>query len=103
LAIALSPSFSVVDNTILEDIDGILQEPKLQTLFYTPDDEHKYKPFSYDTNSCHRNHRRSTLCDFHYAEEHEGSWQDCPQCKAAFETGVYVYCRADGCNRLFPE
>jgi len=55
------------------------------------DDEHKYKPFSYDTNSCHRNHRRYTLCGFHYAEEHEGSWQDCPQCKAAFATEMYVY------------
>jgi hypothetical protein len=54
-------------------------------------DEHKYVPFSYDTNSCSRNHRRYTLCGFHYAEEHEGSWQDCSKCKKAFQTEMYVY------------
>jgi hypothetical protein len=55
------------------------------------DDEHKYVLFSYDTNSCSRNHRRYTLCGFHYAEEHEGPWQNCSKCKNAFETELYVY------------
>jgi hypothetical protein len=55
------------------------------------DDEHEYVPFSYATNSCSRNHRRYTLCGFHFAEEHKGSWQDCPECRKAFETEMYVY------------
>jgi len=55
------------------------------------DDENNYVPFSYATNSCSRNHRRYTLCGYHYAEEHEGNWQDCPKCRKAFETELYVY------------
>ncbi|NLF31434.1 MAG: hypothetical protein GX591_11190 [Planctomycetes bacterium] len=54
-------------------------------------DEHKYVLFSYEPNSCHRNHRRQTLCAFHYAEGHEGRWQDCPRCRDAFETEMYVW------------
>lgn len=55
------------------------------------DDEEKYVIFSYARNSCHRNHQRYTLCGSHYAEEHEGSWQDCPICRNGLETEMYVY------------
>jgi len=55
------------------------------------DDEHKYVLFSYATNSCHRNHRRYTLCGGHHAEEHPGDWKDCAKCREAFETEMYVW------------
>ncbi len=34
------------------------------------DDEDQYALFSYERNSCHRNHRRYTLCGYHYDEGH---------------------------------
>jgi hypothetical protein len=55
------------------------------------DDEDQYVLFSYATNSCHRNHRRYTLCGYHYNEGHSGDWKTCPKCKADFETEMYVY------------
>ena len=55
------------------------------------DDEHQYVMFSYARNSCFRNHRRYTLCGYHYAEEHTGHWKDCPQCREDIETELYVY------------
>jgi len=55
------------------------------------DDEDKYVIFSYATNSCYRNHRRYTLCGYHYTEEHPGDWKDCPKCRNAFETEMYVF------------
>jgi len=55
------------------------------------DDEDQYVLFSYAHNSCHRNHRRYTLCGYHYAEGHPGHWKDCPQCREEFETEMYVY------------
>ncbi|MBN2536752.1 hypothetical protein JXB37_00585 [candidate division WOR-3 bacterium] len=56
------------------------------------DDEDQYVPFSYARNSCHRNHRRYTLCGHHWAEGHEGRWQDCPKCREDFpETELYVW------------
>ena len=55
------------------------------------DDEDKYIIFSYARNSCSRNHRRFTLCGYHYTEEHEGNWKDCPECRNSFETEIYVY------------
>jgi hypothetical protein len=55
------------------------------------DGENKYVPFSYATNSCYRNHRRYTLCGYHYAEEHPGHWKDCPKCRHSFETEMYVF------------
>jgi len=55
------------------------------------DDEQDYVLFSFDRNSCHRNHRRLTLCGFHFAEGHEGRWQDCPKCREQFETEMYVW------------
>jgi hypothetical protein len=55
------------------------------------DDEDKYVLFSYARNSCHRNHRRMTLCSFHHGEGHPGKWQDCAECRASFETEIYVW------------
>ena len=55
------------------------------------DDENQYVLFSYARNSCHRNHRRFTLCGYHYAEDHDSDWQTCSQCREAFETEMYVY------------
>lgn len=55
------------------------------------DDEADYVLFSYSRNSCHRNHRRYTLCGYHFNEEHQGEWQDCPECRDNFETEMYVY------------
>ncbi|GBE06235.1 hypothetical protein BMS3Abin10_01880 [bacterium BMS3Abin10] len=55
------------------------------------DDEDQYVMFSYDRNSCYRNHRRYTLCGYHFAEEHQGDWKDCPECRDSIETEMYVY------------
>lgn len=55
------------------------------------DDEDAYVLFSYARNSCHRNHRRFTLCGYHHAEGHRGSWKDCSRCRREFETEIYVY------------
>jgi len=55
------------------------------------DDTDQYVLFSYARNSCYRNHDRFTLCSYHHHEQHAGRWQDCPQCRADFETEIYVY------------
>jgi len=55
------------------------------------DDEGKYVLFSYARNSCHRNHRRYTLCSYHHDEGHTGDWKDCPRCRRRFETEMYVW------------
>lgn len=55
------------------------------------DDENKYFIFSYAGNSCHRNHRRYTLCGYHHTEGHPGDWEDCPKCRKAFGTEIYVF------------
>jgi hypothetical protein len=55
------------------------------------DDEDDYVLFSYARNSCHRNHSRYTLCSYHHNEGHAGRWQDCEQCRAEFDTEIYVY------------
>mgnify|MGYP000097261439 FL=1 len=55
------------------------------------DDEHNYVLFSYARNSCRRNHRRYTLCAYHYAEGHPGDWKDCAKCRESFETEMYVW------------
>jgi hypothetical protein len=55
------------------------------------DDEAEYVLFSYARNSCDRNHRRYTLCGYHHAEGHSGTWQDCPSCRNEFEMELYVY------------
>ena len=53
-------------------------------------DEDTYVLFSYARNSCHRNHRRYTLCAFHHGEGHPGEWQTCPKCRESFPTEIYV-------------
>lgn len=55
------------------------------------DDEHKYAMFSYARNSCHRNHRRYTLCAFHHNEAHQGNWKNCSECRDSFQTEMYVW------------
>lgn len=56
------------------------------------DDEDKYVLFSYARNSCHRNHRRYTLCGYHHAEGHPGRWQDCQICRESFDKlELYVW------------
>ncbi|HNT36036.1 MAG TPA: hypothetical protein PKH07_13695, partial [bacterium] len=55
------------------------------------DDEHKYVLFSYATNSCYRNHRRCTLCGFHFSEGHRGSWKTCKTCRSSFEPEMVVW------------
>jgi hypothetical protein len=55
------------------------------------DDEDRYVMFSYARNSCHRNHRRYTLCGYHYAEGHSGHWKDCQKCRDGIETEMYVH------------
>lgn len=55
------------------------------------DDEESYVLFSYARNSCSRNHRRYTLCGFHFNEGHAGGWQDCKKCRKDFKTEIYVH------------
>lgn len=55
------------------------------------DDEDSYVLFSFARNSCSRNHNRFTLCGYHYNEGHKAAWQDCGECRAAFETEMYVF------------
>lgn len=55
------------------------------------DDEHTYQLFSYARNSCSRNHRRYTLCGYHFNEGHAGDWKVCPKCRDSIETEMYVY------------
>jgi len=55
------------------------------------DDEDSYVMFSYARNSCRRNHRRYTLCGFHDAEEHEGDWKECAECREQFEPEMYAF------------
>ena len=55
------------------------------------DDEDTYVGFSYAPNSCHRNHRRKTLCGFHFNADHAGHWQECPVCRDSFEMEMFVW------------
>lgn len=55
------------------------------------DDEASYRLFSYERNSCHRNHDRYTLCSHHHHEGHDGNWQTCKLCRKDFETEMYVW------------
>lgn len=54
------------------------------------DDESNYAMFSYARNSCHRNHRKQTLCAFHHNNGHRGDWTECKECQAAFDNEDYV-------------
>lgn len=55
------------------------------------DDEHTYRLFSYARNSCSRNHRRFTLCGYHFAEGHPGPWQKCGACRKDLEAEMFVH------------
>jgi hypothetical protein len=55
------------------------------------DDEDNYVLFSYARNSCYRNHRRYTLCGYHFAEGHAGDWKTCAECQEGFDTEMYVH------------
>jgi hypothetical protein len=55
------------------------------------DDEDDYVPFSYDRNSCSRNHRRFTLCGYHHMEKHAGEWTGCVVCRENFEHELEMY------------
>jgi hypothetical protein len=55
------------------------------------DDEDNYVLFSYDRNSCYRNHRRFTLCGFHHNEGHAGDWRTCKECRKSFEHELEMY------------
>ncbi|MBM4388332.1 MAG: hypothetical protein FJ088_11375 [Deltaproteobacteria bacterium] len=55
------------------------------------DDEHEYVLFSYATNSCSRNHRRYTLCGYHFNEGHKGDWKTCTKCRTEFEPEMVAW------------
>ena len=55
------------------------------------DDEDQYVLFSYERNSCYRNHSRYTLCGFHYNEGHSGDWKNCQECRNHIMPEMYVY------------
>lgn len=55
------------------------------------DDDDEYVLFSYERNSCHRNHDRQTLCAFHHGEQHDGQWMECAECRAHFEPEMYAW------------
>ena len=55
------------------------------------DDEDKYVPFSYAHNSCHRNHRRYTLCAYHHDNGHKGDWKTCPECRKMAEPEMVAW------------
>jgi hypothetical protein len=55
------------------------------------DDEDRYVLFSYSRNSCHRNHRRYTLCGYHFNEGHEGDWKACRKCREDFSDELEMY------------
>jgi hypothetical protein len=55
------------------------------------DDEDQYVPFSYERNSCHRNHSRYTLCSHHFNESHQGDWKTCKTCRDDFEDDLEMY------------
>lgn len=62
------------------------------------DDEDKYVLFSYEANSCNRNHRRGTICGIHHIDGHDGKWQDCQKCKDNYSVEMYVYFGMSGYN-----
>lgn len=55
------------------------------------DDEDEYVPFSYAHNSCHRNHRRYTLCAYHHDNGHKGDWKTCPECRKMAEPEMVAW------------
>ncbi len=55
------------------------------------DDQENYRLFSFERNSCDRNHQRLTLCASHHQEEHEGRWQDCAKCRELCEPEMVAW------------
>jgi hypothetical protein len=57
------------------------------------DDEDQYVLFSYNQNSCMRNHRRYTLCGQHFESGHDGDWKTCSTCRGelSHELEMYVW------------
>ena len=55
------------------------------------DDEDNYVMFSYARTSCARNHRRYTLCGYHFAERHHDRWQQCEKCLEGFEPEMVAW------------
>jgi len=55
------------------------------------DDEDKYVMFSYERNSCHRNHDRYTLCSYHHKEKHPGHWKTCEKCKKEQKSDIEMF------------
>ncbi len=61
-------------------------------------DERNYALFSYAQNSCHRDHRRLTLCGSHHAEGHKGDWKDCKECRVGFKPEMIAWYGANRHN-----
>ena len=55
------------------------------------DDEDEYVLFSYARNSCHRNHRRFTLCAYHHDNGHKGDWKTCKECREMAEPEMVAW------------
>ena len=55
------------------------------------DDMDNYVMFSYERNSCSRNHWRYTLCGSHHAAGHSGDWKTCKTCRNDIKTEMYVW------------
>jgi hypothetical protein len=55
------------------------------------DDADKYVPFSFERNSCHRNHALYTNCASHHSMGHTGRWQECAQCLENGPVELFVY------------
>ena len=56
------------------------------------DDTQEYELFSYDRNSCSRNHRRYTICGKHHTNQHDGDWKECDACREdVIKLELYVY------------
>ena len=55
------------------------------------DDVDQYVAFSYERNSCWRNHQNQTMCASHHANEHEGKWSECQECREDIEAEWYAY------------
>ena len=64
------------------------------------DDEHKYRMFSFATNSCSRNHQRYTVCACHHNEGHEQQdWRTCSACRDYYhKLEMYVWAATNDFN-----
>src|SRR5262245_25583876 len=55
------------------------------------DDEAACVPFSYERNSCYRNHTMFTVCGGHHNLKHQGRWQECAECRNAAPLELFVH------------